>query len=157
MIKKKTVFVLGAGASAPYGFPLGSDLYELVWKALLQNFPPRRNEFADSVREAGDFTQVEAESFANHLHKAGRESIDEFLRHQPQYKTIGKIAIARAVVSRRSSASTKRDVEHVIDQLSCARRRRGSTRQPISSMISTNCRALVVRGDVPDKKRPSAP
>ena len=97
-IKKKTVFVLGAGASAPYGFPLGSELYGKIWRGLLQNFPERRNAFADDVREAGHFTQAETDAFANHLRTAGRESIDEFLVGHPRYKTIGKMAIARLLM-----------------------------------------------------------
>ena len=79
MIKKKTVFVLGAGASAPYGFPLGNVLLTKVRDALLQKHLNRRNEFADSVMEAGGFSQFDVDLFAQHLGAAGRYSIDEFL------------------------------------------------------------------------------
>jgi hypothetical protein len=37
VIGKLTVFVLGAGASAPYGFPLGGQLLEGIQHDLLQN------------------------------------------------------------------------------------------------------------------------
>ncbi len=30
MFKKETVFILGAGASKPYGYPLGSDLIKEI-------------------------------------------------------------------------------------------------------------------------------
>ena len=98
MIKKKTVFVLGAGASAPYGFPLGSELYDKVWNGLIQHPLALRNQFAASVMEVGGFDQKNVDTFAQHLREAGRYSIDEFLVGHRQYKEIGKMAIARLLM-----------------------------------------------------------
>lgn len=95
MIKKKTVFVLGAGASAPYGFPLGGRLIEAVIDGLLRR---PMDQFAVDVMEASECTQGQVEVFAQHLRDAGRDSIDEFLLSQEQYREIGKTAIARALM-----------------------------------------------------------
>ena len=99
MIKKKTVFVLGAGASAPYGFPLGNDLLDEVWQKLLGQHEQAAG-FADSIRDAGPFTQKDTDSFGQALRGAGRYSIDEFLVGHRQYREIGKMAIARLLMPR---------------------------------------------------------
>ena len=104
MIKKKTVFVLGAGASAPYGFPLGDELSDLVRQKLLGQ-PPALNEFAANVRDAGGFSRFDVDLFAQHLGAAGRYSIDEFLVEHQQYKAIGKIAIARLLMPYETDAA----------------------------------------------------
>jgi len=100
MITKNTVFVLGAGASSDFGFPLGLKLreeiiqrfnkpnkleVEYIAQALCGSFP---HEFKDYIPP---ITQ-----FANKLYHDADYSIDVFLeRFQKTYLKIGKLAIAQ--------------------------------------------------------------
>lgn len=91
MIRTPTVFVLGAGASAPYGYPLGDALTarirELtnsnggIWNALVAKF--------------GAVGPVL--SFHHALTKSEPRSIDDFLESNPQFLDIGKLSIAAAL------------------------------------------------------------
>lgn len=84
MITTPTVFILGAGASIPYEFPSGQAL-------------------ADSICEPGEnvgwlvaygFEESHAKRFVKELRRAQSESIDSFLEDRPEFKEIGKTAIA---------------------------------------------------------------
>lgn len=86
MIKTPTVFVLGAGASIPYGFPSGAELrvelcgierYQGYEEIMLENFSPAH------IRE-----------FANNFLRSSVNSIDSFLARRPEYVEVGKLAIA---------------------------------------------------------------
>lgn len=95
MIKKKTVLVVGAGGSAPYGYPVGSVLRKRIFS--LSEYG--RFSF---VREAG---LIQASSypyardepliaFINAFQGSQTESIDTFLAHRPEFADIGKRVIA---------------------------------------------------------------
>ena len=89
MIKTPTVFVLGAGASAPYGVPLGPTLVtEIADKVHKDNSTLFR-----LVRECG-FPKRLLHEFGTDLIEAGRDSIDAFLQMRPEYLDIGKACIA---------------------------------------------------------------
>jgi hypothetical protein len=83
MIKKPTTLILGAGASAPFGFPTGYEL--LLNKVLLLD------NTSNPVFES--FPQVHVEAFKNALSKSGKKSVDSFLEHRPEFVPIGKSAI----------------------------------------------------------------
>jgi hypothetical protein len=94
MINKPTVFVLGAGASIPYGYPSGATLvtdivYELSQKGLLFKL----------CRELG-FSQPEISKFAETLNLSGDKSIDAFLERNPQFIKLGKIAITLKLIEK---------------------------------------------------------
>lgn len=90
-MKTKTTFVLGAGASAPLGFPLGPELGKQianrlgsadVEKALkgLNVDPTLRNQFRDAI-----------------IH--GRfETIDELLHKKRKFRELGNYAIAATIL-----------------------------------------------------------
>src|SRR5689334_844272 len=82
---RKTVLVLGAGASAPYAFPLGRDL---VQKAMSIDTPTERE-----LAEAG-LHPTHQKEFAEVLYRASPPSIDELLEHRPEYLSTGKLLIA---------------------------------------------------------------
>jgi len=98
MINKNTVFILGAGASSEFGFPLGERLRqevintfignsqetESIAKVLTGNWPEDFKEYIKPINE-----------FAYKLKHSVRYSIDDFLeRYQKTYLSIGKLAIA---------------------------------------------------------------
>ena len=88
MITKKTVLVVGAGGSVPFGFPTGlklkSDILEHPIRQALMNmckYPPD-----------------EVSSFLEDLRKSGSLSVDAFLEYRKEYLDIGKAAIALALI-----------------------------------------------------------
>ena len=95
MIKDKCVLLLGAGASAPYGFPIGSELkrmicknFESVWKKFV--FDRTKPPFDDFYLE--EQKQI-AKQFVNDFKNFDHDSIDLFLDIFREYSDIGKKAI----------------------------------------------------------------
>jgi hypothetical protein len=80
MIKKKTVLILGAGASIPYGFPSGDALFEIICK----NIKNENSKGTQYLLEAG-FTLENILEFGEALFYSGKTSIDEFLEHRKDF------------------------------------------------------------------------
>jgi len=78
------VFILGAGASKPYGFPLGDELYQFMCSSLMEQF---RDE---EVRKM-------AEEFSTELRQTFTVSIDKYLNINKSLKDIGILSIAAAI------------------------------------------------------------
>jgi hypothetical protein len=76
-----TVFILGAGASMPYGFPSGQKLVEhaIDWATNLKD-----------PRYPKDYSRI----FAQELALSGRSSVDAFIEHRTEFMDIGKASIA---------------------------------------------------------------
>jgi hypothetical protein len=91
LIASPTVLVLGAGASAHVGYPLGfqliSELCALRGKSALDNLPT-------------GLTGTDANDFLTRLSRSGHYPIDAFLESAPEHATLGKYLIARALKSR---------------------------------------------------------
>jgi hypothetical protein len=88
-MKTLTVFVLGAGASASFGFPLGSGWFREI-----------RQELEDSSRPAAKLLHEQFGhdyEFLNRFRKdfflSGKSSIDAFLEHRREYEKLGKAII----------------------------------------------------------------
>jgi hypothetical protein len=89
MIRTPTVFVLGAGASAEYGLPLGSALIQLIVDALGETGTLRKPLSIAGVLEG------KMEIFADKLHLANLTSIDAFLENNsPEFVELGSFASA---------------------------------------------------------------
>jgi hypothetical protein len=99
MLDVPTVFVLGAGASAPYEFPTGLELSEQMVGAL-QPGRPTFNDLKDMVGK----TQEEVISFRDAFHHSGKNSVDAFLEHRTDLIPIGKLATAHMLIGRESAA-----------------------------------------------------
>lgn len=95
MITKKTVFVLGAGASKPYGFPTAS---ELQWSACRNVLSGAETSDQWRALQSLGVDEEEATDFRNQLRLAQRPSIDAFIRHRPEYLEIGKLTIAAGLI-----------------------------------------------------------
>ena len=87
MVKAQTVFVLGAGASAPYGFPLGRRLVEEIVSHVGEG--ELITALAQNEIEADQITR-----FREEFPQADRDSIDAFLEARPEFNDLGKLAIA---------------------------------------------------------------
>ncbi len=85
MITQPTVFVLGAGASAPYGLPLGAGLRTNILDRYNDN-TGRTVHLLNTTR----FNRAEIDAFVNALRYSGLSSVDAFLERRPQFMEIGK-------------------------------------------------------------------
>ena len=92
-ITRRTVLVLGAGASQPYGFPLGPALRDIIC-AQTTDF---RSQI--TLRSFG-FERGEIDAFGTALRHSGFGSIDAFLEAEPRFTSLGKVAIALALLPR---------------------------------------------------------
>lgn len=63
MITKPTVFILGAGASYSFGYPLGKNLVEII----LKNFDPDSSENTIELFKGLGFSEDDILSFWNQL------------------------------------------------------------------------------------------
>ncbi len=92
----RKVFVVGAGASVPYGLPTSGELtYQIATE------PPRG--YLASIRQFGmrDIGKLQAEQvlskwhqFSRQLKDAGPPSIDRFLENNPEWADLGRTCIA---------------------------------------------------------------
>jgi len=92
MITKKTVLVLGAGASAHVGFPLASKLRHEVIRVT--------NRGSSTPLLKMGFSAEEMVQFSRDLRDASGASVDAFLerRDNPRYTAIGKAAMAGCLI-----------------------------------------------------------
>jgi hypothetical protein len=88
----RTVFVIGAGASVPYGLPTGAELRE---KLLLWTSSTRVKEWNDAFLTGVEpFTEAQVLRLCRVLELAPFDTIDEFLLNHPNLAAIGKSLLA---------------------------------------------------------------
>jgi hypothetical protein len=95
VIDSRTVFVLGAGASNPFGLPLGTGLRRFV----LENFNDKHGHAVHLYNTTG-FTEQQVEIFISALRFSGLQSVDAFLERRPEFMEIGKATMAIELVLR---------------------------------------------------------
>jgi hypothetical protein len=95
MITKPTVFIVGAGGSQPYGFPLGRELRDQILdskQALARSKRTGQARAYDVVKTLG--LGPEYGAFLRAFETCGYSSVDQFLEKNPRYTKIGKLIIA---------------------------------------------------------------
>jgi hypothetical protein len=92
MIRRKTVFVLGAGASIPYAFPSGATLAGQVCDRLRD----LNSDFAIALRANGADDKCVRE-FRALFRQSGRESIDAFVQSRREFLVMAKLAMAMTI------------------------------------------------------------
>ncbi len=102
MIKKRTVFILGAGASCPYGFPTASGLRDDIIGRFRKDYGNHVVSLRDKDWVHRGYPDMSiATTFLNAFDTPNTtESIDLFLSRQPRFKTIGKLAILLSILRR---------------------------------------------------------
>lgn len=93
MITIPTCLVLGAGASAPYGFPTGAGLR----KKILQRLSKPNDKVWNALIQAGIGGDL-IETFSVEFEESQQESVDAFLAHRPDFHSVGKTAIAAVLI-----------------------------------------------------------
>jgi len=91
-MNERTVLILGAGASKPYGLPLGWQLRDMVVDLARQHII---HELCATL----GFNSHEYATFAKSLATSGERSVDAFLERVPQWTKIGKLGIAYCLCS----------------------------------------------------------
>lgn len=90
-ISEPTVFIVGAGASKPYGLPTGIELTEKI-RANHHNLEyALRGQYGTNYEEQCVST---ATKFSSELWKSGSRSVDRFLEDRPDLREPGILAIA---------------------------------------------------------------
>lgn len=95
MITTRTVFILGAGASADYHFPSGADLKRQVI-AVLTNPTDANSRVLHELSDDGP----KINEMLKALRFSAGESVDAFLEHRPDFVDPGKIAISLVLCPR---------------------------------------------------------
>jgi hypothetical protein len=94
MITRQTLLVLGAGASAPYGFPTGRQLLVEICDNLLV---ARQSELRTGLLNCG-FSTGELDEFRKRLRRSQQPSVDAFLEVAPKFERLGKAAIVLSLI-----------------------------------------------------------
>jgi len=93
MITRPVVLVLGAGASADYGFPTGTELLRKICATTKPG-----NYLFNFLFDEMSFPEPDIRDFATALEKSQAPSVDVFLEYRPQFEKIGKVAIASTLI-----------------------------------------------------------
>lgn len=91
----KTIFVLGAGASIPYGFPSGAGLVNQISSALTSLCADGEStrSLSNCLKTAGKFDLESLVEFRDSLYLSRTYSIDAFLQRRKEFRELGKILI----------------------------------------------------------------
>ena len=103
MALKKTVLVLGAGASVPYGFPVGRKLSEDLCRF------SNGTDFtlAKLVSEKYGYPFADVNKLLRQFHQSGRSSIDAFLSCHENLVSVGKFLIAHELCNKESAKNLR--------------------------------------------------
>jgi hypothetical protein len=87
MLDRRTVFILGAGASCPYGYPSAAHLREHI---CLSRSHPKQNELVQAVQKDG---LQSVDDFKKTFENSSTKSIDVFMARNPKLAPVGKYVI----------------------------------------------------------------
>lgn len=88
MLRQTIVFVLGAGASRPYGFPTSAELSAKV----CSRDPNIR--LSSLFPEGDNSTPEDVDAFVRAFERSGQPSVDAFLERRMEFEETGRLAIA---------------------------------------------------------------
>jgi hypothetical protein len=114
MIEKRTVFILGAGASCPYNFPTASGLR----RSILNETPKRYGQYMRGFGTEHAMLKLAhgypdesiMKQFIESFALSSTESIDLFLSRNPQFVQMGKMAICLAILDAERRSYFREDV-----------------------------------------------
>ena len=99
MISNGIVFILGAGASVPYGYPIGSQLRDDICLNFKKDMTGHKESSGGDYGPLKDLIQL-VDDFVERFQNSRIRSIDKWLSLNEGYKDIGKLAIVNAIVKR---------------------------------------------------------
>lgn len=93
MITKPTRIILGAGASASYGYPSGNNLLKTIDQSL-----GNPNEYWTPLLKECGINTDHIEKFKSELYLSQASSVDSFLEYRQEFIKIGKLIIAISLI-----------------------------------------------------------
>jgi hypothetical protein len=93
MITTPTVFVLGAGASSDYDFPVGWGLLRAVVDDFGNELQNRK-----TLKEHFVFSDIQIDAFRTALDHSGENSVDAFLENRREFMELGKLMMAIVLI-----------------------------------------------------------
>ncbi|MBN2132602.1 MAG: hypothetical protein JW741_24080 [Sedimentisphaerales bacterium] len=116
MIEKRAVFVLGAGASRPYGFPDARGLRAQIVDHFVDQWEQYTRESLSGesgkrVTFEKNRAKQDAQEFISTFDKSSTESIDLFLSRNPKLEEIGKKAICVSILGAENRSKFREQVE----------------------------------------------
>lgn len=103
MIDIPTLFILGAGASKPYGYPTGDELRRDIVRKFVGDLSQLRGVNPPSSLQA-ETAEEKSKRFVENFSRSNLKSIDKYLALNSNDSYIGKIAITNSILkSERSS------------------------------------------------------
>lgn len=110
MIGEETVFILGAGASKPYGYPTGVGLRQKIITEFRNHyhFNTVVHQQVETLKE--DLINY-SESFIKRFNLSSTKSIDLFLSRNPKFIDIGKLAIKLSIYNSELESKFREDVD----------------------------------------------
>ncbi len=100
MITEKTVFILGAGANKPYGYPTGKELRNYICNNFIVEFIKDTELSHDSLY----ITKIK--EIVYEFSKSTNKSIDLFLTRNPEYEELGKQIIAYSIIKNENKSNS---------------------------------------------------
>jgi len=97
MIRRKTVLILGAGASWHLGYPTGEELVRGIIRTI-ENSVVDHPQIPRLQQRLNEFAMME--SFADMLDSHAAKNIDLFLNSSPEFSEIGRILIINELLKR---------------------------------------------------------
>jgi hypothetical protein len=98
-ITKKYTFIVGAGADKVYGYPDGGELMTKICNELVPDFRSNPPSFMYKHLCAHFTDSSPVDSFRRKFFYSETYSIDAFLKRNPDYERVGKLAIAYVLVN----------------------------------------------------------
>lgn len=134
MLREKTVFIVGAGASREFNLPVGTQLAQMISQKLNINFDNWGEGKATGDHDLFDAVRQHANGDAESFQQSGwlirdgivlANSIDDFLdshRHDEKVVLMGKMAIAKCIIEAERSSTLYFTIKNrdTIDFASCA-------------------------------------
>jgi len=112
--KSKYVFIIGAGASIPYNFPSGLQLYQIIKNEIARYVFEYIKHPTPSVPFDPHEIEAVAKDFSQALMITEGISIDKYININKKYEDIGIKAIATAIIKRENILNLpiyKKDIE----------------------------------------------
>jgi hypothetical protein len=110
MIDIDTVFILGAGASNPYGYPTGEALRDYICTDFYSKFP---SVFDNTTLHGLKSTWItNAEQFSKIFRKSSTPSIDLFLARNHRYSEVGRLAIILSMFDAERSSKFREEIRN---------------------------------------------
>jgi hypothetical protein len=98
LLNRSYVFIIGAGGSEPYGFPLGDELYNNIRDNYAAKISHYTQEYEIRFSHAGAVLR-EAEIFTDELKRTSGISIDKYLNINSKFKRTGIHAIFTEILT----------------------------------------------------------